>query len=57
MDERILAVMRNMAWERAKGEMEAMLTTYLHSNGDNFERFNAAKKAFIKKIEDNGYQE
>lgn len=59
MDERILRTLRGQAWERAKGEMNAMLTTFWdgHGNDGKFREAAAAIKEFVKRIEDNGLHE
>jgi len=50
-----------MAWERAKGEINAMLQTYHGSEDpDDEEKFNGLEKlfgAFVKDVEGNGWQE
>lgn len=49
-------VLRQMAWERAKGELKSMLVTHVNE----MEKYNALKIAidkFIKDIEFNGKQE
>ena len=51
----ILRALRTQAWERAKGELKSMLHTYYSEN--NFYEFKEEMKNFIKKIEDNGWQE
>jgi len=56
-------MLRTMAWERAKGELQSMLGTYMwHGPDDNStcEQFNGmddAIKKFIAEVEDNGFQE
>ncbi|KKL62082.1 hypothetical protein LCGC14_2188800 [marine sediment metagenome] len=50
-----MKIMRRMAWERAKGELQSMLQTYWGS--DNFEEFDMAVKEFVNKVEDNALQE
>jgi len=61
MISRELRAMRNMAWERAKGEINAMLQTYHGSEDpDDEEKFNGLEKlfgAFVKDVEGNGWQE
>ena len=51
-----------MAWQRAKGELHALLQTYVNSgdsgdSGDKFEKMDAAVEAFIKQVEDEGWAE
>jgi hypothetical protein len=57
MDEqRMFATMRQMAWERAKGELSAMLRTYW-DNQEKFENMNSELEAFIQKVEEDGLHE
>ena len=57
MDEkRMFATMRQMAWERAKGELQAMLTTYW-DEPEKFEQMSRGLKEFIRKVEDGGMHE
>jgi hypothetical protein len=49
--ERILTVMRQIAWEHAKGELQAILNTY-YEYGE-FEDISEKFKEFITYIEDN----
>jgi hypothetical protein len=50
---------RNMAWERAKGEMRSMLHTFWGdtSSENQFDKFDAKMEEFITDIEDNGLHE
>lgn len=53
-----LRAMRNMAWERAKGEIRAMLQTYnREDDGDKFEQMAWELSKFIETVEDKGLQE
>ena len=53
-----LKAMRNMAWERAKGGINAMLQTYyLQDDGNKFEKMKEEFEAFIENVENNGLQE
>jgi hypothetical protein len=45
-----------MAWERAKGEMRAMLQTFW-SGHEHYEELSSLIEDFIKKVEDDGLQE
>ena len=56
MEDRVIRNLRNMAWERAKGELKSMLHTFWDEKG-NFEELDKEIKKFIKKIEDDGLQE
>lgn len=51
-----IQVMRNMAWERAKGELRSMLTTYYDSEGRYDEMRNAVNE-FVERVEMNALQE
>ena len=65
-DSRILQVLRQQAWERAKGELKSMLTTF-YSEGAHLSReddektqislLNNAIAKFIKDVEDYGLHE
>ena len=56
MEDRVIRNLRNMAWERAKGELKSMLHTFWDKN-DNFLILDQEIKKFIKKIEDDGLHE
>lgn len=53
MDNRTFNVLRYMAWERAKGELNSMLTTF-YGEQNNYITLKKAIDDFIKDIEDNG---
>lgn len=55
-DERVMRTLRAQAWERAKGEMEAVLQTYWDGpgNDDKYRAMAAAVKDFVAHVEDNG---
>jgi hypothetical protein len=53
MDNRILISLRNMAWERAKGELKSILETYWGNEDDQFDKINDKINNFIKDVEDN----
>ncbi len=55
-DSRLMHTIRVMAWERAKGEMRSMLHSYW-DDASAFRMLDHKIEAFIKDIEDNGYQE
>lgn len=61
MDEdMIIRMMRAQAWQRAKGELEAVLATYYSPRFNSQEQFDEMDKAvreFIKHVEDNGLAE
>ena len=48
-------VLRPMAWERAKGELNSMLHTYWHD--ERFEPFSKLLEEFIKNVQENGLHE
>jgi hypothetical protein len=52
----VLGVLRAQSWERAKGELQAMLQTYYNSDV-SYSRMVAAIEALEKEVEDNGLQE
>jgi len=54
-----MRVMRMMAWERAKGELNSMLPTYQDENekDDRFDRFDNALDSFVKEVEESGLAE
>ena len=61
-DETTWRILRAMAWQRAKGELHALLQTYVNSgdsgdSGDKFEKMDAAVEAFTKQVEDEGWAE
>jgi hypothetical protein len=61
MEELILKSLRNMAWERAKGELLSMCQTYWYDKKDpeglKFGELHKKIKEFIEDIEDNGIAE
>ncbi len=54
-EDRILSMMRQMAWERAKGELNSMLTTYYDT--EKYEGMKKAIEEFITIVEDHSLQE
>ena len=58
-DDRILRTLRGQSWERAKGELCAMLSTFWggHGNDESFRDADKAIKEFIKHVEDYGLHE
>lgn len=56
MANHILLVLRGQAWERAKGELYAMLQTF-YGEPLLYDTVNATIKEFISFIEDEGLQE
>jgi hypothetical protein len=51
--------MRNMAWERAKGELKSMLHTYGSSEEEEriYIQFRDTLKEFVSKVEGDGLHE
>ena len=52
----LLATLRAQAWERAKGELQAVLVTYYGGYEDDapFKQLDPLVKAFVKEVEDRG---
>lgn len=57
LETREIRVMRNMAWERAKGELKSMLWTHYDFESAKFDNFNKAVNDFIQKVEDEALHE
>ena len=59
-DEMVIRNLRNMAWERAKGELRSMTHTFWMGDLDpdsQFSKLSAEISKFIIEIEDNGLHE
>lgn len=56
IDEKVLATLRQQAWKRAKGELEAMLPTFWGAQ-EKHSRLRDAISKFIDEVEINGLQE
>ena len=57
-DSREIRTMRNMAWARAKGELDSMLSSYWGDDGtENFNRMQALIKEFTETVESEGVHE
>lgn len=60
-ESREIRTMRHMAWERAKGELQAMLTTFWGDGNpgpcEEFVNLDKAIKEFITHVEDEGLHE
>lgn len=54
-ESREIAVMRRMAWERAKGELASMLQASFENN--NYTSLDDSIRDFIEEVEDNGLHE
>ena len=54
--EMIKGILRAQAWERAKGELKAVLQTS-YQDGDKFEKMDSSVKNFIEYVEYNGLHE
>lgn len=61
MNEIILRVLRQQAWERAKGELEAVLASYnsneILGDKERFSKMYSTINSFVSEVEDNGYVE
>lgn len=59
MEEKLLRTLRMQAWERAKGELHAVLSTYWggYENDGQFKAMDARVKAFIDSVENDGLAE
>lgn len=59
MEEKILRTLRAQAWERAKGELNAVLQTYWDGHGKDhkYQDMAAAVRELIATVEDNGLAE
>lgn len=55
-DSTVVRILRTQAWERAKGELHAVLQTY-YGGSDNFDQMDTAVGEFIARVEDNGWHE
>ena len=51
MDKELEVVLRNMQWQRAKGELNSFIESYTSSYGDNATLIEKELEVFIKKIE------
>ena len=56
MNDRVFASMRQMAWERAKGELKSM-TCAMWDDCEKFEAFDNLLNEFIDKVEEEGLHE
>ena len=56
MEEKILSTMRAQSWQRAKGELRAVLETYWDSHV-RFREMSDAIQDFVKMVEDRGLAE
>ncbi len=57
MMDKLIHVLRSMAWERAKGELFSILDTYYGDEREKFEKMNNKLTKFVKEIEDEGLSE
>jgi hypothetical protein len=55
-DNMVVKNMRNMAWERAKGELHSMLHTYW-DEGNKFVAMSNEITRFVRYVEDHGLHE
>lgn len=56
LDDRVIQTLRNQAWERIKGEIGAVLSTYWNDE-DKFEAFTKLSENFIMAVEQEGCAE
>jgi len=56
MEDRVIRTLRAQAWQRAKGELQAVLHTYFGER-DRFEAMDSAVQELIKTVEDDGLAE
>ena len=56
LSEEISAMLREQAWERAKGELQSMLHTF-YGDRERYTELAEAIRTFIKNIEDEGLDE
>lgn len=49
-------LLRQQAWERAKGELQAVMVTYI-AEQEKFDAMYEAVTAFVMKVEDDGLAE
>lgn len=55
-EEQIKRILRAQAWERAKGELKAMLATFF-GEASTFEQLNSTVDEFVSIVERHGWQE
>lgn len=53
--DKISSVLRAMAWDRAKGELNSMLSTFNTDDFESYEEFNKYIKEFINWVEENEF--
>ena len=56
-EDTVLRTMRQIAWERAKGEMNAMMHTFWGSENSNYDELQNEVDRFVEKIESEGLHE
>jgi hypothetical protein len=60
-EEKILRTLRTQAWQRAKGELQAVLETYwdasVHGKDAKFQKMKAAIESFVDEVEGEAWQE
>ncbi len=57
MEERQLDIMRQMAWERAKGELRSILATYTNAERGKLNDMEVVLTTFISDVEDKSLHE
>ena len=55
----VIRTLRIQAWERAKGELESIIATFLSSpiEAEKYEKFKKLTDSFVKTVEEEGLQE
>ena len=58
-EESVIRIARNMAWERAKGELKSISASFCPGTCEEnqFEEFEVALNTFIRKVENEGLHE
>ena len=61
-EDKILRTLRAQAWERAKGELMAVMQTYWYGNSDSeeespYHQMDRVRKEFVEHVEGNGLAE
>ncbi len=55
----VIRTLRIQAWERAKGELESIIATFLSDpiEAEKYEKFKKLKDSFVETVEGEGLQE
>lgn len=57
MESKEIRIMRNMAWARAKGELNSMLATYYDFTTNQYDEFRQKMEEFVDYVEGHALQE